>query len=50
MANANGTKTIQIDNQLANEIAILAIKKNKSRKELADEAIRFYLENHDTIC
>lgn len=46
MANANGTKTIQISEELAKELSLLAIKENKTRKQIADEAIQYYLRNN----
>lgn len=45
MANSNGSKTIQISEELAKKLAILAIEQDKTRREMADEAIEFYLKN-----
>lgn len=45
MANSNGSRTIQCNEDLAKQISILAINLNKTRREIVDEALKQYLEN-----
>jgi predicted transcriptional regulator len=46
MANSNGSRTIQCDENLIKEITILAIQKDKTRREIIDEALKEYLEKY----
>lgn len=43
MTNLNGSKTIQVSDDLAKRIAVLAINKGKTRREIADKALEEYL-------
>lgn len=47
MTNSNGSKTIQISEKLAKELALIAIKKDKTRRQIADEAIEQYIKNNN---
>lgn len=47
MANSNGSRTIQCDENLIKRITILAIKKDKKRRQIIDDALTEYLNKYE---
>lgn len=45
MTNSNNSKTVQISDSIAKKIAVLAIKNNKTRREMLDEILDNYLKS-----